>query len=69
MLPPNSLPSSLLPCSLAPVPPFFPSRSCQVIDSPEVLSVIDALPHMRPFLSCLYECKYAEFFRVSLLTC
>ena len=46
------------------LPSFLPSR--QVIDSPEVLSVIDALPHIRPFLSCLYECKYAEFFRVGV---
>ena len=38
-------------------------RNCQVIDSPEVLSVIDVLPHLRPFLSSLYACQYAQFFQ------
>ena len=59
----SPLPLPACPLSRPSFLPFLPSR--QVIDSPEVLSVIDALPHMRPFLSCLYECKYAEFFRVS----
>jgi 26S proteasome regulatory subunit N7 len=35
-----------------------------VIDSPEVLSVIDTMPHLRPFLSCLHACQYAAFFQV-----
>ena len=37
----------------------------QVIDSPEVLSVIDSLPHLRPFVSSLYDCRYAAFFQAS----
>lgn len=36
----------------------------QVIDSPEVLSVIDSLPHLRPFVASLYDCRYAAFFQV-----
>lgn len=43
-----------------------PTPPRQVIDSPEVLSVIDALPHLRPFLSSLYDCKYAQFFQVGV---
>ncbi|KAI3429495.1 hypothetical protein D9Q98_005584 [Chlorella vulgaris] len=39
-----------------------PTLKAKVIDSPEVLSVIDVLPHARPFLSCLHNCQYAEFF-------
>lgn len=35
----------------------------QVISSPEVLSVIDSLPHVREFASALYESRYADFFR------
>ncbi|KAK2079917.1 hypothetical protein QBZ16_002312 [Prototheca wickerhamii] len=34
-----------------------------VISSPEVLSVIDSLPHVREFASALYESRYADFFR------
>lgn len=41
------------------------SDTTQVIDSPEVLSVVDGLPHLRPFLASLYDCKYAEFFQAS----
>ena len=41
-----------------------PTLKARVIDSPEVLSVLDALPHLRPFLSALHGCQYAEFFQV-----
>lgn len=40
-----------------------PTLKSKVMDSPEVLSVIDSLPHLRPFLSSLYQCQYAEFFK------
>ncbi|EFN60012.1 hypothetical protein CHLNCDRAFT_55933 [Chlorella variabilis] len=40
-----------------------PTLKSKVIDSPEVLSVIDSLPHLRPFLSSLYDCQYAQFFK------
>lgn len=40
-----------------------PTLKSKVIDSPEVLSVIDTLPHLRPFLSSLYDCQYAQFFK------
>jgi hypothetical protein len=49
-----------------------PTLKAKVIDSPEVLAVIDVLPHARPFLSCLHNCQYAEFFEVRwhcLLVC
>ena len=26
--------------------------------------MIDSLPHLRPFLSSLYDCRYAQFFQV-----
>lgn len=34
-----------------------------MIASPEVLSVIDSLPHLREFVNALYDCRYASFFR------
>ncbi|KAL4444612.1 hypothetical protein ABPG77_002429 [Micractinium sp. CCAP 211/92] len=40
-----------------------PTLKSKVIDSPEVLSVIDSIPHLRPFLSSLYDCQYAAFFK------
>lgn len=33
----------------------------KVVDAPEVLTVIDALPHLGTFLNSLYECKYTSF--------
>ncbi|KAL6784166.1 RPN7 [Auxenochlorella protothecoides x Auxenochlorella symbiontica] len=40
-----------------------PSLKAKVISSPEVLSVIDTIPHLSSFLNALHDCKYAEFFR------
>lgn len=34
-----------------------------VVDNPEILSVIDATPFLRDMLMSLKECKYADFFR------
>lgn len=35
----------------------------KVVDAPEVLTVIDALPHLGTFLNSLYDCKYSSFFK------
>ncbi len=35
----------------------------KVMQSPEVLQVLDELPHLRQYTTSLYECKYADFFR------
>ncbi len=31
--------------------------------------MIDSLPHLRPFVSSLYDCRYAAFFQVRLAAC
>lgn len=35
----------------------------KIIDSPEVLQVIDEIPHLRAFVTSLYACEYGNFFR------
>lgn len=35
----------------------------RVVDSPEILSVIDQTPHLSTFLNSLYFCKYKDFFK------
>lgn len=35
----------------------------QVVDAPEILSVIDQIPSLSSFLNSLYSCKYKEFFQ------
>jgi len=35
----------------------------KVINSPEILTVIDDIPHLRTFVFALYECKYKDFFQ------
>lgn len=35
----------------------------KVVDSPEVRTAIDQVPHLPEFLSALYECRYKEFFK------
>ena len=39
-----------------------PLLKSSVIDNPEILSVIDSLPHLRSYLNSLYGCRYSEFF-------
>ena len=34
----------------------------KVIDAPEILAVIDNVPHLAPLLNSLYSCNYALFF-------
>lgn len=36
----------------------------QVVDAPEILTVIESVPHLSTFLNALYECRYDDFFRV-----
>lgn len=40
-----------------------PTLKAKVVGSPEVLAVLDAIPHLRPFLHALHGCKYAAFFQ------
>ncbi len=35
----------------------------QVILSPDVLQCINDIPHLKPFLMSLYECRFAQFFK------
>ena len=34
----------------------------RVVDAPEILTVIDAIPHLAPFLTALYACNYKTLF-------
>jgi hypothetical protein len=36
----------------------------QVVDAPEVLTIIDSMPELSQFLNSLYNCQYHEFFKV-----
>ena len=38
-----------------------------MVDAPEILTVIDSIPHLTQYLNALYECRYADFFAVSHL--
>jgi len=35
----------------------------KVVDAPEILTVIDNVPHLKNFLTALYECDYKTFFK------
>lgn len=35
----------------------------KVVDAPEVLTVVESIPHMQPFLNSLYYCRYRDFFQ------
>ncbi|KAI8972986.1 26S proteasome subunit RPN7-domain-containing protein [Pilobolus umbonatus] len=35
----------------------------KVLDAPEILEVISDIPHLEDFMTSLYNCKYAQFFR------
>jgi 26S proteasome regulatory subunit N7 len=48
--------------SLAVVALDRPTLKEQVIDNPEILSVIDSVPYLRSFSESLYNSRYAEFF-------
>lgn len=36
----------------------------KVVDAPEILAVIDTIPHLSSFLNSLYACSYGAFFQV-----
>lgn len=38
--------------------------SWQVVDAPEVLTVIGSVPHLKEYLNSLYGCQYKDFFKV-----
>lgn len=48
---------SLSPSNLSPL------LLLQIIDSPEILQVIDSLPHLRQLSTSLYDSQYALFFK------
>jgi len=54
---------------LAPVALDRPALKSKVIDSPEILSVIDVLPSARQFLHSLHGCAYADFFKAFAELC
>ena len=35
----------------------------RVVDAPEILTVIDTIPHLAPFLTALYACDYRTLFQ------
>ena len=38
----------------------------RVVDAPEILTVIDKIPNLKPFLNSLYECNYGDFFKAHI---
>lgn len=41
----------------------------KVVDAPEILTVIDSIPNLTPFLNSLYGCQYGAFFQVMMQLC
>eukprot|EP00463_Aulacantha_scolymantha_P006499 TRINITY_DN8161_c0_g1_i1.p1 TRINITY_DN8161_c0_g1~~TRINITY_DN8161_c0_g1_i1.p1 ORF type:complete len:346 (-),score=91.80 TRINITY_DN8161_c0_g1_i1:215-1171(-) len=39
----------------------------KVVKAPDILSVIDEIPHLRKLLFSLYQCKYKDFFKALVL--
>jgi len=39
-----------------------PTLKDSVVDNPEILSVIDSIPHLHALLDSMYGCRYLEFF-------
>ena len=35
----------------------------KIVDSPEVLQVIDEIPHLKIFLNSFYKCDYRQYFK------
>lgn len=40
----------------------------RVVDAPEILTVIEDVPNLAPFLNSLYKCSYSEFFQVCVFS-
>ena len=41
------------------------SLKSKVVDAPEILTVIESIPHLSIYLNALYRCQYADFFKAS----
>ena len=41
------------------------SLKSKVVDAPEILTVIESIPHLSTYLNALYSCQYADFFKAS----
>ncbi len=41
------------------------SLKSKVVDAPEILTVIESIPHLSTYLNALYKCQYADFFKAS----
>ena len=39
-----------------------PTLKERVVDNPEILSVIDSIPHLHAFVDAIYGCRYGQFF-------
>ncbi|CAK0751867.1 proteasome regulatory particle subunit [Coccomyxa viridis] len=39
------------------------SLKSKVVDAPEILTVIESIPHLSTYLNALYKCQYADFFK------
>lgn len=40
------------------------AKASQVVDAPEILTVIGSIPNLSPFLNSFYSCEYHKFFQV-----
>lgn len=43
--------------------PRLALRAAQVINAPEIRSVLHGIPHLQAYMESLYYCRYGEFFR------
>ena len=43
------------------------SLKSKVVNAPEILTVIESIPHLSTYLNALYKCQYADFVKVSQL--
>ena len=41
------------------------SLRTKVVDAPEILTVIDSIPHLSSYLNCFYKCQYKQFYQVT----
>ena len=48
------------------IPALTGACALQVVDAPEVLTIISSIPHVELLLNSFYSCRYAEFLQVSL---
>lgn len=41
----------------------------RVVDAPEILTVIDSIPHLTSYLNSLHGCQYGSFFKARFFYC